>query len=271
MAAAGMFLVGTLTGVAKVIEDYPVYGGQALRYTLAAAVLLAAARRMGLALIRPTAREAALLGALALTGLALFNLCVISSARASGSALVGTVLGAVPLVLALAGDRSRRTLTAAAIVVAGATLVTGLGSGTAAGLAWALGALACEVCFSLLAVPLLPRLGAVRVSAYATVLAVPLLVALGLAADGPAMLRVPTPAEALGLAYLAIMVTAVAFFLWYSALSRLGPGRAGLFNGLIPVGALATTAVLGLGVPGPADLAGAALVVAGLAVGIRRR
>ena len=39
-------------------------------------------------------------------------------------------------------------------------------------------ALACEVCFSLLAVPLLPTLGALRVSAYACVLAVPQLAVL---------------------------------------------------------------------------------------------
>lgn len=39
-------------------------------------------------------------------------------------------------------------------------------------------------CFSLLAIPLLPRLGAVRVSAYSAAAAVPMLLAAGLVVDG---------------------------------------------------------------------------------------
>ncbi|MFC4058365.1 EamA family transporter [Planomonospora corallina] len=268
-AAGAMFLVGTLAGVSGLIQDYPVYGGQALRYLLAAAILLAAVRLGGLRFLRPTRREAVLLTALALTGLAVFNVCVIEATRHGGPALVGTVLGTVPLALALLGGRpSPRTLGAAAVVVAGATVATGLGGGGTAGLLWSLGALACEVCFSLLALPLLPRLGALRVSAYTAVLAVPLLGVIGLAADGGAALRVPTWAEAAGLGYQAVVVTAVAFFLWYDALPRLGAQTAGLFAGLIPVGAMATGALLGLGTPSAAELAGAALVVTGIAVGL---
>jgi len=265
-----MFLVGTLTAVSALIADYPVYGGQAVRYAAAAAILLAVARLRGPATARLTARDAALLVALAMTGLVVFNVAVIESANAAGPTLSGTVLGTVPLVLALVGGRpSPRGVAAAAVVVAGATLATGLGSGTPAGLAWSLVALGCEVCFSLLALPLLPKLGAVRVSAYACALAVPLLVAIGLAVDGGGILRAPTAAEALGLGYLAIVITVVAFLLWYTGLPRLGPQRAGLLAGLIPVGSLATTVVLGLGTPAPADLAGAGLVIAGIVMGLR--
>ncbi|MFS1300504.1 DMT family transporter [Streptosporangium longisporum] len=271
-AAGGMFLVGTLAGISGVIGDYPVYGGQALRYLAAAVILLAVARLAGLRFLRLTPREVALLVALALTGLVLFNVCVIEGTRHGGPALVGTVLGAVPLALALFGGRpSRRVLGAATVVVAGTTVATGLGSGDPAGLLWALGALGCEVCFSVLALPLLPRLGAVRVSAYSTVLAVPLLTAAGLLADGTALVRVPTVPEAAGLAYQAVFVTSVAFLLWYDALPRLGRGTAGLFAGLIPVGAIVTGVVLGLSVPTWPDLLGAALVVAGIAIGLSPR
>ncbi|GIH91508.1 DMT family transporter [Planobispora siamensis] len=269
-ASGAMFLVGTLAGVAGAIQDYPLYGGQALRYLLASAVLLAVARLSGLRFVRLTLKESALLVALSLTGLVIFNVCVIEATRHGGPALVGTVLGTVPLALALLDGRpSPRVIGAATVVVAGATVATGLGSGDLTGLLWSLGALVCEVCFSLLALPLLPRLGAVRVSAYSAALAVPMLVVIGLVADGAAMLRVPTLAEAAGLGYQSIIVTTVAFFLWYDALPRLGPGRAGLFAGLIPVGAIATGAVLGLGAPSAADLAGAALVVAGIVIGLR--
>ncbi|WP_219460180.1 DMT family transporter [Nonomuraea rhizosphaerae] len=270
-AAAAMFLVGTLAGVSGLIQDYPVYGGQAVRYLVAALIWLVVIRVLGLRFVRLTARETLLLAGLTLLGLVLFNMCVIESARDSGPALVGTVLGTVPLALALLGGRpAPRLLVGALVVVGGATLATGLGSGSLTGLLWALGAFVGEVSFSMLAIPLLPKLGAVRLSAYSTVLAVPMLAAIGLVKEGPGMLRAPTAGQGLGLVYLATVVTVVAFFLWYSALPKLGPGRAGLFAGLIPVGAIVTGLVLGIAVPSSYDLLGAGLVIAGILIGQSR-
>ncbi|MGR6914587.1 DMT family transporter [[Actinomadura] parvosata] len=268
-AAAAMFLVGTLAGVSGLVGAYPIYGGQAVRYLVAAVILLIITRVMGLRFVRMTGREALCLLGLTLLGLVFFNVAVVESTRASGPALVGTVLGTVPLALALAGGRpAPRLLLGAGVVVAGATLATGLGSGTPEGLLWALGALVGEVSFSLLAIPLLPKLGPIRVSAYSTTLAVPMLAVVGLIDAGTGMLRVPTVAEALGFAYLAVVVTVVAFFLWYNSLPKLGPGRAGLFAGLIPVAAIVTGAVLGVAMPTAYDLLGAGLVVAGILIGL---
>ncbi|MEV0380735.1 DMT family transporter [Nonomuraea sp. NPDC050643] len=268
-AASAMFLVGTLAGVAGLVDGYPIYGGQAVRYLVASVILLVITGALGLRFVRLTLREALCLAGLTLFGLVLFNVCVIQSTADSGPALVGTVLGTVPLALALAEGRpAPRLLIAACVVVAGATLATGLGSGTLTGLLWALGALVGEVCFSMLAIPLLPRLGAIRVSAYSTALAVPMLAVIGLAVEGRAMFRTPTVTEALGFAYLAIVVTVVAFFLWYNSLPKLGPGRAGLFAGLIPVAAIATGAILGVAMPTVYDLLGAGLVVAGILLGL---
>ncbi|MEU7878753.1 DMT family transporter [Microbispora bryophytorum] len=274
-AAGAMFLVGTLAAVSGVIADYPVYGGQALRYALAAVILLAVARGRGLGLVRLRPRQWALLAALSVTGLVLFNVCVIEAARAAGPALPGIVLGTVPLALALVGPiltggrPSPRVVAAGLVVVAGATLATGAGSGNPAGLLWSLGALVCELCFSLLALPLLPLIGPVRLSAWTSALAVPFLLVAGVALDGRHVLRAPTAAEAGGLAYLALVVTTVAFFLWYRSLPHLGADRAGLFAGMIPVGALVTAALVGVATPSAADLAGAALVISGIALGLR--
>ncbi|MBB5080881.1 DMT family transporter [Nonomuraea endophytica] len=271
-AATAMFMVGTLAAVSGLIKDYPVYGGQAVRYLLAAVVLLGVTRALGLRFVRLTAREFGCLVGLAVLGLVVFNICVIESTRDSGPALVGTVLGTVPLVLALVSGRpAPRLLVGAVVVVAGATLATGLGTGSTGGLLWALGALVGEVSFSLLAIPLLPKLGAIRVSAYSTALAVPMLAVTGVAVEGASMFRAPTMPEALGLLYLAVVVTVVAFFLWYSALPRLGAGRAGLFAGMIPVGAIVTGTVLGVATPSVYDLLGAGLVIAGIVVGLTAR
>src|SRR5215470_5624696 len=202
---------------------------------------------------------------------------------AGGSAmfLVGTVVGAVPVALAIAGPLltgsagrrrpSARVAAAAGVIVAGAALTTGLGTGSLRGLLFATGALACEAAFSLLAMPLLPKLGPIRVSGYAATAAVPIALAAAAIVDGPGMLRMPTTAEAAGLAYLAVVVSAGAFALWYTALPRLGADRAGLLAGVVPIGAIATTVTLGLGHPTAADLAGAALVTAELLLGLAPR
>jgi drug/metabolite transporter (DMT)-like permease len=190
-AATAMFLLGTLAAVSAVINRYPLYGGQALRYALAAVILFAvpAAKRLRL-LVRLTVREMLLLLALTSTGLVLFNICVIQATRHASPTLVGTIVGAVPVVLAIAGPllaRSRpsgRVIVAASVVVAGASVTSGVGSANLAGLLLAIGALACEACFSLLAIPLLPRLGPLRLSAYTQAVAVPLLLVVGVAADG---------------------------------------------------------------------------------------
>jgi drug/metabolite transporter (DMT)-like permease len=96
------------------------------------------------------------------------------------------------------------------------------------------------------------------------VLAVPLLVACGLVLDGPAgLLRMPTAQEALGLAWLAVGVTAIAFVLWYSGVQALGVERAGLLTGVLPVSALVAAALLGRAELTAGRLAGALLVGAG--------
>jgi drug/metabolite transporter (DMT)-like permease len=268
-----MFCVGTLTGVSPELHRYPVYGGQALRYMAGAALLLLAARAAGLRRIRLSARETLLVIALAATGLAAFNVFIVEATRYIAPATVATIVATVPIILALigplqAGRRpAARTVLGAAIVACGAALATGLSGGSPIGWLLALGALACEVAFSLLAVPLLPRLGAIRVSAYSTLTAVPLLLVAGLIVDGRGVLRVPTGTETAALAYLAVVVTAIAFFCWYDALPRLGAERAGLFSGFLPIGAAVSSLALGTGRVVPGELAGIAVVLTGLAVG----
>ncbi|WP_446697130.1 DMT family transporter [Streptomyces cinereospinus] len=271
-----MLLVGTSAAVSATIADYPVLAGQALRYGLAATILMAVVRHQRPPRVRLTPRDHLLLLALAATGLAGFNLFLVEATRHAGPAMIGTVIGAVPLVLALAGPLMEhrrptpRTVGAALVVALGAAVAAGLGSGSLPGLLLSLGALACEVAFSLLALPLLPRIGPLRVAAYPAALSVPMLLAASLALEGTTVLRLPTPGEAAAFGYLGAIVTAAAFFLWYDALRRLGADRAGLFAGLVPVGALVTTVALGLGQAGPADVTGALLVASGVYLGFGR-
>jgi drug/metabolite transporter (DMT)-like permease len=256
-------MLGSSFPISRELLGYPVLLGQAMRYAVAAGVLAGVLwwlRRQ----IRPTPRELIRLCALAAAGLAAFNVCVLESLRRADPAVVGTAVGAAPIALALLGPLSRgerptrRLTAAAAVVVAGSALVYGAGHATAVGLAWAAGALACEVLFSLLAAPLLPRLGPVRVSAYACGFAVPLLLAAALVVGEG--WQPPTPTETAALGFLAVILTAGMFPLWYSGVHRLTVERAGMFIGLLPVVSLTATALLDLRPPSTLQVAGVLLV-----------
>jgi drug/metabolite transporter (DMT)-like permease len=272
LAAFALALVGSLVAAADLVEAYPLPTGQALRYALAGAVLLAIA---GGRLPRLDRREALGLIALAATGLVLFNVFVIEGVRETDPATVGVIVGCVPVVLAVAGPLlekrplSGRVIVAAVVVAAGAAGVQWAGGGiTAAGLMLALGALGCEAAFSLLAVPHLKRLGPLAVSTYACLFAVPMLVVWSLLAEGPA-LPAPDAGEAAALAYLGVGVTVLGFVAWYSAVGLLGVERAGLFSGVLPVSALVFSAALGVAELTPGRLGAVAVVAIGVTLGVR--
>lgn len=272
LAALAFVLVGSLVAAADLVEGYPLSTGQAIRYAVAGAVLLAIARGR---LPRLDRREALGLMALAATGLVLFNLFVIEGVRETDPATVGVIVGCVPVVLAVTGPLlerrplSGRVIVAAVVVAAGAAGVQWAGGGiTAAGLMLALGALGCEAAFSLLAVPRLKRLGPLAVSTYACLFAVPMLALWSLVAEGPA-LPLPSGGQAAALAYLAVGVTVLGFVSWYSAVGLLGVDRAGLFSGALPVSALVFSAALGVAALTPGRLGAVAVVAIGVTVGVR--
>jgi drug/metabolite transporter (DMT)-like permease len=272
LAATALALVGSLVAASDLVEGYPFAAGQAMRYSAAGLALLVVARGR-LPRLRP--RELIGLIALSATGLVLFNLFVIEGVRETDPATIGVIVGCVPVVLAFAGPLldhravTRRVVVAAVIVAAGAAGVQWAGGGiTGTGLLLALGALACEAGFSLLAVPHLARLGPLAVSAYACLFAVPLLAAWSLIAEGPS-LPLPDAEQAAALTYLALAVTTFGFLSWYSAVGLLGVERAGLFSGVLPISALAVSAALGVAEVTPARLLAVAVVAGGVTLGVR--
>jgi drug/metabolite transporter (DMT)-like permease len=269
-AAAAITAVGASIAVSGLLTGYPVLAGQALRY-LGGALVLGAVALLARRPPRPTAAELGRLAGVAATGLVAFNVCLIEALRRADPGAVGVVVGTTPLVLAVLGpllDRARpapRLLLAGAVVVAGVALVEGGGASDPLGLLFATGTMLGEVCFSLLAAPLLPRLGALGVSLWTTLLAGAGLAAVAAVTSGFPPLSGP---EALAVAYLAVVVTAVAFLAWYGGVARLGVARAGLFTGLFPVAAVLAEAALGGGLALRA-LAGALVVAGGVVLGAR--
>lgn len=271
---AGMVMVGTSIAISPTLVNYPVLAGQAWRYLAAGVVLMGLLVSRGERLRRLRLEQWLRLAALAATGLAAFNWFVIEGAMHADPALLAAVVGAVPIVLAVLGPMLARTgvrpLTVAGALVVGVGIVVVSGA-TAAPLAavpYAVGIVMCEVLFTLLAVPLLEELSPLELSAAVCFVAVPMLALAALAEPGPKV-AIPTPTEGLALLYMAVITTAVAFLLWYDGVIRLGPDRAGLFAGVMPVAGSVAGMALGTSETSSTSLAGALLCGLGVAIGMR--
>jgi drug/metabolite transporter (DMT)-like permease len=107
------------------------------------------------------------------------------------------------------------------------------------------------------------------VSLHAVWIAAAGLAVLAVVVEGPGAVLALDAGDLLAAAHLAVVVTAVAFLLWYSAVRRMGAGRAGLFTGVVPVAAAAGGVLLGGAAPAPAVWVGTAVVGAGLVLGLR--
>ncbi|MEW2135814.1 DMT family transporter [Streptomyces sp. NPDC005409] len=272
---AGMALVGSSVTVSRSLVDAPLFAVQAVRYAAAALLLLALARAARVPVLRPRGREWLWLAGIAATGLVLFNVAVVRGVAHAEPAVIAVAVASVPILLGLIGPflegrrPSRQVMLAAPVVVAGAVLVEGTGRTDAAGVGWAVLALGCEAAFTLLAVPVLRRHGAWGVSVHAVWLGALMLAVLTVVFERPAELGSLDGTQWAAAGYLAVMVTAVAFLLWYRTVAKVGSGRAGLLTGIAPLAAAAAGVLTGGGVPGPAVWLGLAVVIAGLALGLR--
>ena len=270
-----MVCVGGSVAVSGVLAGAPFYFAEAIRYALACVLLVVIARLTGRPLLAPRGAETLWLCAVAITGLVIFNIALVQGSRHAEPAVLGVAVASVPALLAIVGpliDSSRpraRAVAAALMVTCGAVLVQGLGRSDAIGVGYAVVVFACEAGFTLLAMPVLRRHGPWSVSVHATWMAALIYAGLGLARERPAAVANLGARDWLAVGYLALMVTAVAFVLWWTSVGRLGPGRAGLLTGIAPVAAAITGVLLGGPAPRPLVWAGLAVVAIGLTVGLR--
>jgi len=271
---AGMVVVGSSVGVSRTLTDAPLFTAQAIRYAAATVILLLLARALGARVHRPRGREWCWLIGVAVSGLVVFNVAVVRGVAHAEPAVIAVAVACAPVLISVIGPLlegrhpAPRLMAAAAVVTAGGVLVAGTGRADATGVFWAVIALGCEAGFTLLAVPVLRRLGPWGVSVHAVWIAAVLLAVLGVTTEGPAAASLLTTEQWVAIGYLAVMVTAVAFLLWYSAVAALGSARAGLLTGVAPISAAVSGALLGAGLPGVPVWAGMLLVICGLAVGL---
>ncbi|WP_309057399.1 EamA family transporter, partial [Streptomyces sp.] len=246
-------LVGASFTANSLLGDYPYAGGQALRYAAACLLLLPLlGGRRGLAPLRLlTTRHWVRLAALAAVGMVGFNLAVLAAERTAEPAVPGVLVGCAPVVVAvlvpLAEGRrpARAVLYGALLVAAGALAVQGWGRTDLAGIGYSVAALAGEVGFTVLAVPVLRVLGPKLLTAVVCGIGAAESALLGLAVDGTDVLRMPTAVEAGALVWQAALATVVGFVLFYMGVQRIGVERATLYTGAIPVAAALSAALVG--------------------------
>lgn len=272
--AFGMTLVGSSVGVSHVLTSAPLFTAQAIRYVAATGILVALARRKRVRIVRPRGVEWLWLSGIAALGLVLFNVAVVRGVAHAEPAVIAVAVACVPVVLGVAGPLlerrtpSGRVLIAAATVTAGSALVEGTGHTDAAGVGWAAVALVCEAAFTLLAVPVLPRHGAWGVSVHSVWIGAVMLAVLGLGTEGPGAVTRLTAADWAAMGYLAVMVTAVAFLVWYSTVAALGAGLGGLLTGIAPISAAVVGVAIDGHVPRLPVWCGVLVVIGGLSAGL---
>lgn len=266
--ASAATIVGASVPVTGMLDGYPLLTGQAMRYALGGGVLLLVALLSGTRLPLPSPRDLPALLGLVITGMLGFNAVLIAAQRYAEPGFIAAVLGATPVVLALvASHRSVAAMVGAVVVGAGVVVLSGGGAWHGPGLLLALLTMAGEVCFTLFAVRVVRRLGVLAVSTWTCLLAGVIGAVLGTFVGG---WRLPDVRQGVALLLLATLVTALAFGLWYFAVSSLGAGRAGVLIGLMPVSGLVASVLLGAEHLTMTAVAGALTVALGCVIGLRQ-
>lgn len=251
--ASAMAIVGSSVVAGKlVIASFPVFLASGLRFAIASAVLLPLFIRQGNGLhsIRP--KDWGILSLQALAGVFLFSIFLLEGLKYTTAAESGVITSTTPamaglLAFLLLNERlTRANLLALALAVAGILILNLAGTGAPRlrgpnpwlGNLLVFGAVVGESLFIALG-----KIVSARISPLGISTAVSLL---GLAMFAPVAvvqaLRFDFSALAwtdwLPVLYFGIVVTVVAFLLWYSGLAHVPAGSAAVFTGVLPVSAV---------------------------------
>ena len=268
----GTFIAGRILALAL-----PAAVGSLLRYVVALAALVFAARWLEGGLPRLTRRQVVgtvLLGATGILAYNLFFLGALARLPASRTSLIIALNPVVTIAAAslLLGERmSPRRWLGVAVALAGVWIVVSrgdvLGSVTGSvgvGELLMFGGVCSWAAYTLIGRRVLTGLTPLAATTYASLWGTAMLAVVAapdLLASERADLTLPVVLSAL---YLGLLGTAVAFVWYYQAVQRLGASRTVIFNNLVPVFG-ATFGVLLLGEPLlPSMLLGGAVAVAGV-------
>jgi drug/metabolite transporter (DMT)-like permease len=276
---AAMALTGANVAFGKAIAAaIPIYVFVLFRFAVASVALAPMARaEPGPKLFQMSGSEWRDLALMALLGLVGFTVLMLEGLKRTAAADAGIITATLPAVVAalgvvFVGDRlSRMQVLAVSLAVAGLVLVqttsvTG-GRATLVGNLLVAGAVLCEASFVILGKRLAPPYRPLRLALGANLAGLAMAILLALL-DAPTFdpRSVTLEMWLLGTWY-ALSSSVFCLWLWYGGLPQVETWLAGLATAAMPVTALAMSALyLGEAI-GPARLAGATLVIAGIVLG----
>jgi drug/metabolite transporter (DMT)-like permease len=252
----------------------------ALRFSIAAVVLIAWMARSGGPKARPTIKQLALTAVLGLFGVFLYNICFfgalarIPAGRAALfmalNPLMTVALGAIVLGETLTRAKWAAfaiSVTGVAIILAKGSLTTELGRiGTAIGTGDALMLCAplCWAAYTLIGKRALTEMRPLLATTCAVLWGAAFLLCGAWTEFDRVQWSGIGLSTWLAVAYLGIFGTALSFAWWYDAVAVLGSSRTAIFNNLVPVFAVVLSGIL-LDEPlAPSQIAGGMLVIAGV-------
>ena len=274
---AGMGIVGTSVTANKfVVGNIPIMLASGIRFLIGASLLLIIVRLVEDGLPRISFRMHLVLAAQALFGIVAFNVLILIGLDMTTATISGIMTAATPAIIALMsfalGDRLSLTAWMGVfLAIGGVVLVNLLASPSddaarrplLGGLLVFL-AVVGEAAYTVLgryaARAISPFATATYICIYGTVMFLPFAIR-DLRGFQPA--NVPASTW-IAILYLAVVVTVVAFVLWFKGLAVIPASVAGAFTGMIPVTAVASAALLLHERVGLPHLLGIVCVLAGI-------
>jgi drug/metabolite transporter (DMT)-like permease len=274
-----MISVGSTVVASKIIAaGLPPFTATALRFAVAFPIFALLMRMTRTPWPAPDRRDGLLLLLQAGAGSVGYTVLLISGVALASAADAGIVAGTLPAVAAAIavlalGERPDRGLLAAVVLATAGVLVIVLRfDGAGVSLSWrallgnalVFGAVVCEAIFILLNKKLRSPVAPLPLSATMSGIGLALAVL-------PALIEHPwtlglDPAALLAVLYYALVPTVGGFLLWYAGSARISGTEAALFTALLPVSAVALSALVLHEAIGVAQLIGIGCVLGAIAI-----
>ncbi len=269
MAAAGTVLLwaSAFPAISAAVPALGPVGLSVARLTVASLTLALACPFMKVH--RPRARDLPLIALCGLAGMTAYQLLLNTGERIVPAGTASLLVATAPvyaslLAVCFLGERpTRRRWAGSAVALAGTALIAGAhGLGFGAAALVVLAAAIVQAVFHTAQKPLLRRYSGFEVTVYAmwagTIFILPW--------SGSLLRALPhASASAIGSAvFLGVAPSAVGFVLWAYAMARMDVGRVTVGLYLVPAAAIVISLVWLSQIPGPAELAGGAVTLAGV-------
>ena len=259
--------------VIRAIADDFDPGSLTLGRLAVAGLALGAAQALRGMWVRPTGRQWLLLVAFGLSWFLVYNLALNAAEHLLDPGTAALLVNVAPLVVALVagvalGEGFPRWLIIGAIIAFGGIALIGLATATGSlslvGVVLALVAALTYAMAVLLQKPLLGSLPGLQVTLIGVLVGV--VGSLPWTGSLVGQLAAAPPTATIGLVYLGVVPTAVAFLAWAYALQRMPAGRLAITSYLVPVLATGMAWVLLAEVPPPLALLGGLICLTGVAL-----